>query len=79
MNTVIAIYQWVGLAFVLFGFAYGVYGLFRGDCPFLGFGKFSDSMVNRFATGVGIAMIWPVFIPLVILDSLFGNKRRPRL
>lgn len=79
MNTAIAIYQWVGLAFVVLGFGYGLFGFLRGDCPFVGVRKYSDSLVYRFVAAVGIAMVWPVFIPFVVLDALFGKGGQNRL
>jgi hypothetical protein len=73
------IYEWgaviLGAIFVLFA----VYGLVMGDCPFVGGGKFSDSFIGRLAAGVGLASIWPVAVPLIILLMIFDKNDRPRL
>ncbi|MDC8771841.1 hypothetical protein [Roseateles albus] len=72
-----SIYQWGGLFFIFIGLIYSVAGLVRGDCPLVGHRVFADSCVSRFASGVGIAMVWPVFLPFAIV-SVFMDGRSGR-
>ncbi len=75
MHLAQSIYQWGGLFFVVVGLIYAVVGLVRGDCPFVGYRTFADSCVSRFAIGVGIAMVWPVFLLFLCVSALFGRRR----
>jgi hypothetical protein len=77
MEAFESIYSWGALCFVVLGLLYAVVGLVSGDCGFVGGRAFSDSFVGRVASGVGIAMVWPVFVPFVLL-TLF-SKDKPRL
>lgn len=75
MQTLQSIYQWGGLVFVLFGMVYAAVGLVRGDCPFVGYRTFADSCVSRFATGVGIGMVWPIVLAVALVSLLRSVKR----
>ena len=73
------VYWWgaiiLGAVFAMFA----LYGLVMGDCSFVGGGKFSDSFIGRLAGGVGLASVWPVAVPLIILLLIFDKRDRPRL
>jgi membrane protein implicated in regulation of membrane protease activity len=75
----VSIYQWGAVAFAALGLVLAAVGLIRGDCPLLGYGKFSDSVVNRVAAGVGIAGIWPAFLVFVLLVQIASYVKRQRL
>lgn len=74
----ISIYQWGAGLFAALGLVLAVVGLIRGDCPFFGYGKFSDSVVNRLIAGLGIAGVWPAFLVLVLLLEVASYVKRQR-
>lgn len=61
MSTLFAIYQWVSALILVAGVAYAVNGALN-RIPFVGRGKYSDSVLNRVAAGAAIAAVWPFFV-----------------
>lgn len=59
------IYQWVGFAISVAGLAYAISGI--GRVPFIGRSTYSDSVFTRVATGLGIAMVWPLLVAYLLL------------
>ena len=67
MKTPYDIYQLCAVPFMIFGFIYAVWGLVRGDCPFNSRGVYSDSAIGRVAAGVGIGVVWPLFVLIALI------------
>lgn len=64
------IYRWGAVLFFLIGLVYGLSGI--GSIPFVGRSKYSDSVLGRIAIGLGIWVVWPLFIPYYLLTK--GKK-----
>jgi hypothetical protein len=60
------------------GIALALVGLVRNECPFFGRGVYSDSVVTRVASGIGIGVVWPVFLPATFLWWLFARVAKKK-
>jgi len=70
------VYQIGSAICVLLGLIYAVVGIFEKDCPFIGRGRYTDSVISRFFVGAAIGSIWPVFIPFAIWFSARPSTRK---
>lgn len=70
MSTLFAIYQWGSVIILAAGVLYGLSGI--GSIPFVGQGKYSDSVLPRIGAGAGIAAVWPFFLLYYLLTK--GGK-----